>query len=396
MKRAKYFNMISKAFQVNPVVALLGPRQCGKTTLARHYVESMPEPFSFATHFFDLEDPLHLSRLQNSRLTLGELKGLVVLDEIQRTPDLFRVLRVMVDEPDCGLRFLILGSASRDLIRQSSESLAGRISYIDLPPFSLDEVGVDRSKTLWVRGGFPPSFLARDEEASREWREGYIRTFLERDIPQLGIQIPAPTLRRFWMMLAHYHGQIFNASELARSLDTTDTTMKRYLDILNGTLMIRALPPWFENISKRQVKRPKIYFRDSGIFHHLLGIHDETALKLHPKLGASWEGFALEQIIHLYGATEGEVYFWGVHNQMELDLLLIKQGRRLGFEVKFTETPRVQTAHEASVSTLKLDKLFFVCPGDIEAPVSEKIRLIGLNRLLTKKNRRDLGVKEPK
>ncbi len=370
---------------MNPVVALLGPRQCGKTTLARQYVEKTIPSFPFATHFFDLEDPIHLARLQNPRMTLGELDGVVVLDEIQRLPDLFPVLRVIVDQPKRKARFLILGSASRDLIRQSSETLAGRISYIDLHPFSLDEVGIAESEHLWVRGGFPRSFLAGNADESREWREAYVRTFLERDIPQLGIQIPAQTLRRFWMMLAHYHGQIFNASEIGRSLDTTDTTVKRYLDLLVGTFMLRSLPPWHENIGKRQVKRPKLYFRDSGIFHHFLGAHDLAALKLHPKLGASWEGFALEQILSLYGAAGEDAYFWGVHGQSELDLLLLSGGKRLGFEIKFTEAPQVTASHRKLVEVLKLDELLFVCPGAIEARVTEKIRLIGLNRLVERR-----------
>lgn len=362
-------------------MALLGPRQCGKTTLARQYLEKQPQAGDKVA-FFDLEDPIHLARLQNPRLALSGLSGLVVLDEIQRAPDLFPVLRVLVDRPDNAARFLILGSASRDLIRQSSESLAGRIAYIDVHPFSLLETGFETQDRLWVRGGFPKSFLAADENASREWRTGYVRTFLERDIPQLGITIPAETLRRFWMMLAHYHGQIFNASEIGRSLDAADTTVRNYLDILAGTFMVRRLSPWFENVMKRQVKRPKIYFRDTGILHSLLGIADEAALRVHPKLGASWEGFALEEIIRVHRAYEEEAYFWGVHGQAELDLLLIKEGKRLGFEIKYSEAPRVREAHHALVKTLKLDRLDFVCPVAGVGAVSEKIRVIGLQDLL--------------
>jgi len=381
--RSSYFPEIDQAFQIGPIVALLGPRQAGKTTLARQYLENLPDKFPFSTNYFDLEDPVHLSRLQNPKLALESLQGLVVVDEVQRVPDLFPVLRVLADRPQAQVRFLILGSASRDLIRQSSETLAGRITYLDVDPFSLKEVGLENSRPLWVRGGFPRSYLADNDPLSFSWREGYVRTFLERDIPQLGIQIPAMTLRRFWMMLAHYHGQIFEASEIGRSLDAADTTVRRYLDILVGTLMIRRLPPWYENIGKRQVKRPKIYFRDSGIFHLLLGISDFDALQVHPKLGASWEGFALEEILRAYQASEEEAYFWGVHGQGELDLLFIQGGKRLGFEIKYSESPKISPSHRELVSILKLDQLFFVTPTENDFAVEDKIRVIGLQQLLS-------------
>ncbi len=379
--RISYFPKINRAFKIGPIVALLGPRQSGKTTLARQFVESLSEPFPFSTNFFDLEDPVHLGRLQNPKLALESLTGLVVLDEIQRVPEIFPVLRVLVDRPNHPARFLILGSASRDLIRQSSETLAGRITYLDIDPFSLFEVGFENSRTLWVRGGFPRSYLAEYDSLSFSWREGYVRTFLERDIPQLGIQIPAMTLRRFWMMLAHYHGQIFQASEIGRSLDTSDTTVRRYLDILVGTLMIRRLAPWHENISKRQVKRPKIFFRDSGIFHQLLGIPNFEALQVHPKLGASWEGFALEEILRFFQASEDDAYFWGVHGQVELDLLLNQGGKRMGFEIKYSESPKITSAHRKLISALKLDSLVFVTPMDNDYPVADKIRVVGLRQL---------------
>lgn len=381
MERLGYFDNISRGFAANPIVALLGPRQSGKTTLARQYLQKHPNEGG-KVQFFDLEDPTHLAQLQNPKLALGGLSGLIVLDEIQRIPDLFPVLRVLADRPDNAARFLILGSASRDLIRQSSETLAGRITYIDVHPFSLLETGFAEREKLWIRGGFPKSFLAADENASREWRNGYVRTFLERDIPQLGITIPAETLRRFWMMLAHYHGQIFNASEIGRSLDAADTTVRNYLDILAGTFMVRRLAPWFENVMKRQVKRPKIYFRDTGILHSLLGVADGTALHAHPKLGASWEGFALEEIIRAHRAYEEEAYFWAVHGQGELDLLLIKDGKRLGFEIKYSETPKVQPVHRKLVDLLKLDRLDVVCPISGISPVSEKIRIVGLEDVL--------------
>lgn len=380
MERTFYFDLISQAFRATPVVALLGPRQCGKTTLARQYTAGLPQE-KRPLHFFDLEDPSHQARLQNPKLALQDLTGLIVLDEIQRVPELFPILRVLVDRPSLPAQFLILGSASRDLIRQGSETLAGRITFVDVHPFSLYEVGTAGLKRLWTRGGLPPSFLAPEEEVSFQWRTGYIRTFLERDIPQLGIQIPAATIRRFWMMLAHYHGQIFNASEIAKSMETTDTTVRRYLDILTGTFMIRRLSPWFENISKRQVKSPKLYFRDSGIFHALLGIADEASLKSHPKLGASWEGFALEEIVRLYGALEEETYFWAVHGQMELDLLLIQKGRRLGFEIKYTESPKLTHAQRALQKTLRLDEFTFVCPIEGISRVDQGFRIAGLKDL---------------
>lgn len=382
MLRNDYYALIDHAFRVTPVVALLGPRQCGKTTLAKQYIAQDPQPFPVETNFFDLEDPVHLGRLQNPKLALENLKGLVVLDEIQREPGLFPVLRVLADRSEPRARFLILGSASRDLIRQSSETLAGRITFLDVHPFSLPEVGLDNSDRLWLRGGFPRSYLAEDDALSAAWREGYVRSYLERDIPQLGIRIPAPALRRFWMMLAHYHGQIFQASEIGRSLDKADTTIKSYLDILVGTFMIRRLNPWHENVGKRQVKRPKVYFRDSGIFHQLLGISNFSSLQVHPKLGTSWEGFALEELVRAYRATDEEIYFWSVHGQMELDLLLIRGGKRLGFEVKFSQSPKVTEAHRKIVSLLNLEKLVFVVPGEERYPVDEKLEVCGLLRML--------------
>ena len=304
MNRPQLLQRIEEEMRVSRVVALLGPRQVGKTTLARQFCERTSLTFDPGLNYFDLEDPAHLERLRNPRFALEMLKGLVVIDEIQLRPDLFPLLRVLVDRPESELRFLILGSASRDLIRQGAETLAGRIGFVEVSPFGTPETS--ELERLWIRGGFPRSYLAETDADSGRWRANYIRTFLERDIPALGIQIPAASLRRFWMMLAHCHGQIFNASEIGRSLGVADTTVKRYLDVLCGTFMIRRLTPWFENIGKRQVKTPKIHFRDSGILHQLLGIPDMAALMVHPKLGASWEGFALEQIIRLSGAAEEE------------------------------------------------------------------------------------------
>ncbi len=381
LRRADFEARIDRAFAVHPVVALLGPRQAGKTTLARAVAARAPS-FEPDTNYFDLEDPLHEARLANPRLALAPLRGLVVIDEVQRAPELFRVLRVLVDRDDNPARFLILGSASRELIRQSSETLAGRVQYIELTPFSVTEIGTNEVRKMWVRGGFPRAFLADGEERTFAWLTAFIRDYLERDIPNLGISIPAASLRRFWMMLTHNHGQVLNMAELGRSQGIADTTIKRYLDILAGTFMVRLLPPWHENIAKRQVKRPKVYFRDSGILHALLGITSSAALDTHPRLGASWEGFALEEIIRLHGAGEGEAFFWMVHAQAELDLLIVKDGRRLGYEIKYSDRPRVTRSVHAAADLLTPDSISIVHPGRGDAMLDENIRAVGLETLL--------------
>ena len=380
--RAVLQKRVSNLLRIFKVVALLGPRQSGKTTLARQIASALKD-FPANRNYFDLEDPVHLDRLENPKLALAELRGLVVIDEIQRRPDLFPVLRVLADRSGTPAHFLILGSASRDLIRQGSETLAGRIGFAEIMPFTLSEVGVAEVEKLWLRGGFPLSFLAASDADSAQWREFYIRTFLERDIPALGIQIPSSALRRFWMMLAHYHGQVFNASDLGRSLNIADTTIRRYLDILVSTLMVRRLSPWFENIGKRQVKTPKIYFRDSGLLHRLAGVNDAGQLHVWPKLGASWEGFALEEIIRLANASEEEAYFWSVHSQGELDLMIVKDGQRLGFEFKYADSPKATSACHMALEHLKLDQLTIVCPGDVEHELADKVRVRGLNRIMS-------------
>lgn len=382
MDRPAYLQKIEAAFDVHPVVALLGPRQCGKTTLARVFAKASAADVTE----FDLENPTHLARLQEPMLALQELKGLVVIDEVQRAPGLFEVIRVLVDRENNPARFLILGSASRDLIQQSSETLAGRIAHIELTPFLASEVGSASIKTLWLRGGFPLSFLAKNEANSAAWRKSYIATYLERDIPALGIQIPAPTLRRFWLMLTHYHGQIVNYSELGRSFGIADTTARKYIDILSATFMLRQLPPWHENLKKRQVKSPKIYLRDSGLLHTLLGVDDAKSLSFHPKLGASWEGFAMEQIIQLYQAEEGECYFWSAYGRAEVDLLLVKGGKRLGFEIKHTSTPKVTTSLVTAQEDLGIDELIVVFPGQDSFPLTETIRAVGLETLIGTNN----------
>lgn len=368
-----YIHEIEDRLHNWPVVALLGPRQVGKTTLARMYCRMVGIEPDDTPNYFDLENPLHAARLASPLLALGDLKGLVVLDEVQRAPELFQVIRVLADRENSPAQFLVLGSASRDLIGQASETLAGRISFIEVAPFSLLEAGADQSRRLWVRGGLPRSFLASSDADSMTWRQDYARTFLERDIPSLGISIPAAHLRRFWMMLAHCHGQVLNFSELANSLAISDHTARRYVDLLTATFVVRELPPWFENVGKRQVKRPKVYIRDSGLFHFLLDIPDYDRLLVHPKLGASWEGFALEEVILAAKASDGEAYFWAVHQQAELDLLIVKGGRRLGFEIKYTDRPAATPSMRMAMQVLKLDALTIVSPLPSDFPLADGI-----------------------
>lgn len=380
MERISFLKRIEKSFQVNPVVALLGPRQCGKTTLSKQFIATQGElPLE---NYFDLENARDLERLSDPMLTLSRLSGLIVIDEIQKVPNLFPHLRVLVDNKNLHQRFLILGSASRELIRQSSETLAGRISYLELTPFNYSET--KNLEILWIRGGYPRSFLAATEEISLNWRKDFIRTYLEMDIPNLGIEVGPENIRRFWMMLSHYHGGIFNASEIGRSLGFSHKTMQHYADILSGTFMIRQLQPWFENNGKRQVKSSKIYMRDSGIFHSLLGIQNHSDLLLHPKLGASWEGFALEEIIRHHEADQGECYFWSTQQQAELDLLIFKEGKRLGFEFKYSTAPKLTKSMQIAYEDLKLDSLVVIYPGDINYPLKEEIEVVSLQNYLKK------------
>jgi predicted AAA+ superfamily ATPase len=377
--REGYLRLIRERLRDNPVVALSGPRQAGKTTLARLFSESSPDT---EIHHFDLESPADLARLGNPELVLSPLRGLIILDEIQRLPELFPVLRVLADRPGLPAHFLILGSASMSLIKAASETLAGRISFIDVSGLSLNEVGAENLSRRWWRGGFPRAYLARNNEAARQWHEDFFRTFLERDIPQLGINIPASTLRRFWTMVAHYHGQILKVSELARSIGSSEPTARRYLDLLTGTYVVRQLPPWFENLKKRQVKAPKVYIRDSGIFHALLGIPDHAALESHPKLGASWEGFAIEQVLSITG--DRDAYFWATHGGAELDLLLFHQGKRLGFEFKYADKPATTKSMHTALADLSLDHLHVVHPGGHSFPLTEQISAITVPALMKK------------
>jgi len=376
--RKSELNRLEKKLSVTPIVAILGPRQCGKTTLAHQFADKKHKE---EVYFFDLENPTDLARLENPTLTLEELKGFIIIDEIQRKPELFPILRHLVDKQKKKTKYIILGSASRELINKSSESLAGRISFLELGGFSLGEVREELHKPLWRRGGFPESFLLRTEKMSYEWRQNFITTFLERDIPNLGIQIPSQMLRRFWLMLSHYHGQIFNASEIGRSLNISDTTAKRYLDLLTGTFIIRQLQPWYYNTSKRLVKRPKIYFRDSGILHALLSIENEEDLMSHPKLGASWEGFALEQVIKILNLRQEEAFFWAVHTGGEIDFTFQKKGKLFGIEFKYNEAPKMTPSMKSALEELSLEHIYVVYPGKGNFKLHKKITVLSIENI---------------
>lgn len=376
MERKVYIKQIKRLFRTHPIVAILGPRQCGKTTLARMYCDEQPK-FS-QNNYFDLESSIDLNRLQNPFLALQDLKGLIVIDEIQRIPDLFPTLRVLADKDKNKQKYLILGSASRDLIQQSSESLAGRIAYLELTPFSYEEV--EDLEKLWLRGGFPRSYLAKTNSDSMDWREGYIRTFLEQDIPNLGIKIASESLRRFWNMLAHYHGNLFNASEIGRSFGISDTTVRHYLDILTGTFMVRQLPPWHVNMGKRQVKAHKIYFRDSGILHSLLHIESMQSLEKNPKLGASWEGFALEQVIRNH--PDSQAYFWSTYQGAEVDLIIDYKGKRNAYEFKYSDAPTLTKSMQIAMQDLSLKDLFIIYPGNKDYSLAKNVHVIGLQNYL--------------
>jgi predicted AAA+ superfamily ATPase len=361
-----------------PVVAILGARQVGKTTLAQEYAATFKGP----VHHFDLEDPDDLARLAEPMLALRDLSGLVVLDEVQRLPDLFPVLRVLVDRPGIATRFLVLGSASPELWRQTSESLAGRIASLRLRGFTLEEVGVEALARLWLRGGFPRSFLAASEEASVEWRRTFVRAYLERDVPQLGFRVPAPMLHRFWTMIAHYHGQTWNGAELARAFGMSESTVRRYLDLLTAVLVLRQIPPWHANVAKRQVKSPKVYVEDSGLLHALLGLEDSEALAGHPKVGASWEGFCLGEVVDRLGAREEECYHWATHAGASMDLLVVRGRHRIGFEFKRTAAPRITPSMRAALTDLHLDHLDVVHAGQDTFPLGERIRAVAARRLI--------------
>ena len=378
IRRVDHLRRLAGLLREFPVVGLVGPRQVGKTTLAR----ALARGWRGAVTYLDLESPADLARLADPVLALGPLRGLVVIDEFRRRPDLLAVLRVLVDRPRRPARFLVLGSASPDLIRGSSETLAGRIAYHELSGFSLAEVDPARLGALWLRGGFPRSFLARTEPASWRWRQQFIRTFLERDLPALGLRLGADTLHRFWAMLAHYHAQVWNASELARAFGVADTTVRGYLDLLASAFMVRLLTPWSENLAKRQVKAPKVYLRDTGLLHALLGIRTADDLDRHPKVGASWEGFMLSEVIQRLGAEPRECHFWATHGGVELDLLVVRGRRRLGFEFKRTSGPSVTRSMHVALADLRLERLDVIHAGESTFPLAPKIRAVAAHRIL--------------
>jgi len=365
---------VRAALRRSRVVALLGPRQCGKTTLARKFVS--PD----SLNYFDLEEPQSLARLTEPDTALRPLTKLVVIDEIQRRPDLFPLLRVLADRTPLPARFLILGSASPDLLRQSSESLAGRLETVSLEGFRLSDLGAAAQSRHWLRGGFPLAYTARTEADSLTWRRQFLQTFLERDLPQLGIRIPAVVLRRFWNMVAHYHGQIWNAAELARALAVNESTVRRYLDLMTGVFMVRQLPPWFENLGKRQVKAPKIYVRDSGLLHTLLGVTSQHDLEHHPKVGASWEGYAVEEV--LKALLPDEAYYWATYNGAEIDLILFKDGRRVGVECKRADAPALTPSMRIALADLKLDQLSIVYPGEKKYSLAKNVEVVPLAKFV--------------
>jgi hypothetical protein len=375
--RPGHLDHVRRRLRASPIVALLGARQVGKSTLARELAKSSTGDCTV----FDLENPRDTARLADPMLALEDLRGLVIIDEVQHAPELFRVLRVLADRPRRPARFLVLGSASPNLLRQTSETLAGRIAFHELPGISLAEASPRHINRLWIRGGFPRSYLARSDRESLEWRRDFARTFLERDVPQLGITIAAPTLRRFWTMLAHYHGQLWNASEFGRSFGISDTTVSRYLDVLVATFMVRRLPPWSANVKKRQVKSSKVYIRDSGVLHSLLELGARHDVEGHPKLGASWEGFVLEEIIKHLGAEPEQCYFWATHAGAELDLLVVHGRRRLGFEFKRTASPSLTRSMRIAMADLGLTQLNVLHAGKETFALASDVRAVAAGRL---------------
>jgi predicted AAA+ superfamily ATPase len=373
IERESLLSVVDRALTRNRIVLLVGPRQCGKTTLARQRLDHE------SVNYFDLEDPASLTRLEEPMTALRPLRGLVVIDEVQRRPDLFPVLRVLADRDDPPAQFLILGSASGDLQRQTSESLAGRVERVSMGGFSLGELETGAEERLWLRGGFPLSYLAADEADSGRWRKNFIQTLLERDFPQWGVRVPATALQRFWAMVAHYHGQTWNAAEPARALGVGESTARRHLDLLTDALMIRQLQPFHTNLRKRQVKSPKIYVRDTGLLHQLLGIGTLKELLTHPKIGPSWEGFVIEQV--LSSEPHDEAFFWATHQGAEIDLVLRRGDRLLGVECKRTDTPRVTRSIRIAQEDLGLSRIAVVHPGVKRYPLSDTVEAIPLSEL---------------
>lgn len=379
IQRPRHMTAVLRLLEQFPVVGIVGARQVGKTTLARMIAE---EATVKPVTRFDLEDPRDRARLADPMLALEPLRGLVLLDEVQRLPEVFRVLRVLADRPEAEARFLVLGSAGPDLLRQGSESLAGRIAYHELPPLQLDEVAPDREEPLWIRGGFPRSFLAESETHSARWRREFVRSFTERDLPQLGIGVPSETMRRFWTMLAHTHGQTLNASALGRSFGVSDATVRRYLDALSSALVVRQLPPWHENLRKRQVKAPKVFLTDTGILHSLLGLDSAADVHGHPQVGASWEWFAISNLVERIGARWGEdTFFWATYAGAEIDLVVMRGNRRLGFEVKRTSAPSVTPSMRIALQDLRLEWIDVLHAGRETFPLADGIRAVATHRI---------------
>lgn len=381
LARPRHVETVAALLEQFPVVGLVGARQVGKSTLARLIAS---RTVTGEVTPFDLEDPRDLARLADPMLALEPLRGLVVLDEVQRLPDVFTVLRVLADRPGPPARFLVLGSAGPDLLRQGSESLAGRIAYHELGGLSMEEVGAGEHDDLWIRGGFPRSFLADSEARSVRWRREFVRTFTERDLPSLGIGVPSETMRRFWTMIAHGHGQMFNASSIARSFGVSDVTVRRYLDTLAAALVVRQLRPWHENLRKRQVKAPKVYLADTGILHTLLGLDSREAVEGHPQSGASWESFAITNVLERLSAEwSGDAYFWATHGGAEIDLLVVRGGLRLGFEVKRSVAPVVTRSMRIALEDLKLQRIDVLHAGRETFPLTDRIRAVSVHRLWT-------------
>ena len=370
LKRFQLLARLRAGLKRGPASALLGPRQCGKTTLARQLAGESQSTY------FDLENPVDLARLSQPMTALEPLRGLIIIDEVQRHPDLFPILRVLLDRKPIRARFLILGSASPELLRQSSETLAGRMAIVEMAGFTLEELNRPDPNRLWLRGGFPRSFLARTEAASSAWREDFIRTFLERDLAQLGVQVPSGTMRRFWTMTAHYSGGIWNSSEIGRSLGEAHTTVKRHLDVLSGALVVRVLEPWYANVGKRLVKSPKVYIRDSGLLHTLLGIGDRRQLDGHPVVGGSWEGFIIEQL--LAQLPKAKAYYWRTQAGAELDLLMFLKGRRIGIEIKRADAPKMTPSMSSALEDLELHRLLVVYPGSARYTLRPKVEVMPL------------------
>jgi uncharacterized protein len=380
IERRRYLGALRAAISRNPVTVLLGPRQCGKTTLASQLASTRGR-----VHLLDLEKAADRERLRQPELALSQLRGLIIIDEVQRQPGLFTALRPLADRPGTPARFLLLGSVAPELMRGVSESLAGRVGFVDLAGFDIEEIGAEGWRQLWLRGGFPRSFLARGEGVSLSWRHDFIRTFLERDVPQLGIRVGSEALRRFWMMVAHYHGQIWKGSELARSLGVSERSVRHYLDLLSGAYVLRQLQPWHVNVGKRQYKAPKVYVRDSGLLHALLSLGSLSAVESHPVLGASWEGFALEQVLRVTGGRD--CYFWGTHAGAELDLLVFLRGRPIGVEFKYADAPRMTKSLHIALDDLRLDQAFIVHPGDSAYKVHERVEVLPLTETVARLQR---------